>query len=65
MRYHVRWEIDFDEGDEVTSPVEAAKLARTIQRDPMSEAVYFTVQTFDDDARKLVDERDIDLFKEG
>jgi len=49
-KYLVTWTIDID----ADSPREAAELARLIQLDPDSEAVYFDV-----------DGEEIDLFEEN
>ena len=57
LEYRVRWEID---GIEADSALEAARIAKAIQRDPESIASVFLVQPiYDDDD----DWTEIDLSK--
>jgi hypothetical protein len=55
--YLVRWEIDL----EAAGPVEAARKALAIQRDPSSLATFFTVRPVGDDGAEA--EIDIDLLR--
>lgn len=50
-RYVVTWVIDID----ADSPVDAAKEAQTIQRDPSSLATVFTVREFGTGKEVMVD----------
>lgn len=51
MEYHIKWEIDVTAG----SPLEAAREALTIQRDPKSIATVFEV-------RPMAAEPDVDYI---
>ena len=55
MQYHVTWDIDID----AENPVEAARKALAIQRNPESIATVFSV--YDDNGRaQFVDLQEID-----
>ena len=60
MRYLVTWSIDID----ADSPVEAARKALAIHRDPESIADVFTVQACTDSGTPCAEPEEIDLQDE-
>ena len=54
-RWRVEYEIDFDEGDGVTTPLDAARAVFDMLREPASYAPVFTVTNVDTGEQETID----------